>query len=305
MMLMLILQFILLGTIISVYTKNELTAIIMPFHRRQIKKLMFNFGTWNIFEPSTKLSPSRPELILFASGVDVNNFNQTISEFFNENLHLKEHFSTISVQFGNLTVKKDGYWRGTKLMFEAVLNNKLVFKAPKISHIFYMEPDCVPIRKHWIDALINEIENEADDLIWMKGSKFVGNPHLLTVGNEALKQHLNGNSIYNVGSDDFRKFYYKYIKPNYVELAPYDLRIFEILLQDDGKLYKEFGHHFIPTKFVQNTAGKFLHWDDYIKEEPTVYLIHLSNNWRDYLLFYNENVKPSQQVDVDKIFAIK
>lgn len=303
MILILILQYLLLTTV--VYTKNELTAIIMPFHRRQIKKLMFNFETWNVFEPSTKLSPTRPELILFASGEDVNNFDQSISEYFTKNLHLKEHFSSISVQFGNLTVKKDGYWRGTKLMFEAVLNKKLVFNAPKVSHIFYMEPDCVPIRKHWIDALINEIEMEPDDLIWMKGSKFVGNPHLLTVGNEALKQHLNGNSIYNIGSDDFRNFYYKHIKPNYIELAPYDLRIFEILLQEDGKLYKESGHHFIPTKFVQNTAGKFIAWHKYIQEEPTVYLIHLSNNWRDYLLFYNEIVSPNLKVDADKIFAIK
>lgn len=289
----------------EVYTKNELTAIIMPFHRRQIKKLMFNFGTWNIFEPSTRTLPTRPELIIFVSGVDRNNFNQTISEYFEQNSHLKEHFSTISVQFGNLTVKKDGYWRGTKLMFETVLNKKLVFTSPKVSHIFYMEPDCLPIRKHWIDALVHETEKEPEDSIWMKGSKYVGNAHLLEVGSEALRQHLNGNSIYNIGSDEFRSFYYKYIKPNYVELAPYDLRIFEVLLQDEGKLFKEFGHHFIPTKFVQNTAGKFLFWHKYIQEEKEVYLVHLSNNWRDYLMFYNDNVKEDQKVDVNEIFKIK
>lgn len=302
---MILFIFIYLFITCAVNAKNELTAIIMPFHRRQIKKLMFNFGTWNIFEPSTKSLPAKPELILFASGVDVNNFNQIIGDYFAENLHLKEHFSSISVQFGNLTVKKDGYWRGTKLMFEAVLTKKLVFSSPIVSHIFYMEPDCVPIRKNWIDALVKEIKNEPEDLIWMKGSKYVGNPHLLEVGSEALRQHLNGNSIYNIGSDEFRDFYFKHIKPNYVELAPYDLRIFEILLQDDGKLLKEFGHHFITTKFVQNTSGKFLFWHKYIQEEPNVYLVHLSNNWRDYLLFYNDNVKKDQKVDVDKIFAIK
>ena len=301
---MIFLQFILF--LLSVSTKNELTAIIMPFHRRQIKKLMFNFGTWNIFEPSTKSLPTRPELILFVSGLDENNFNQTITEYFITNSHLKEHFSSISVQFGNLTIKKDGYWRGTKLMFEAVLTKKLVFNASKPSHIFYMEPDCVPIRKHWIDALVKDIEKEPDDLIWMKGSKYVGNPHLLEVGSEALRQHLNGNSIYNIGSDEFRAFYINHIKPNYIELAPYDLRIYEILLQDDGKLFKQFGHHFIATKFVQNTAGKFLFWDKYLLEEPEVFLVHLSNNWRNYLLFYNDNVKEhDQKVDVDKIFSIK
>ena len=286
---------------------SQLTAIIIPFHRRQIDKLLFNFGTWNVFIPSKDQTKPRPELILFASGRDVNNFNQTFSDFFDKNSNLKSHFSSISVQFGNLTVKKDGYWRGTKLMFEAVLTRKLVFSSASatVSHIFYMEPDCVPIRNYWIDALRNEIQREPDGLIWMKGSKYVGNPHLLKVGNEALRQHLNGNSIYNIGSDDFRDFYFKQIKPNYTELAPYDLRIFEILLMDNGKLYKQFGHHFIPTKVVQNTSGKFLHWKKYLEEEPDNYLVHLSNNWREYLRFYNQNVEKDKQVDIDNLFTIK
>lgn len=300
---MLLVVFIILATLAC--AENELSAIIMPFHRRQIKKLMFNFETWNVFVPSKNPKLIRPELILFASGKDEDNFRILIPEFFDKNPNLKQYFSTISVQFGNLTVMKDGYWRGTKLMFEAVLYKNLQFASPKVSHIFYMEPDCVPIRNYWLDALQEETRKEAEGLIWMKGSKYVGNPHLLEVGSEALRQHLNGNSIYNIGSEGFSKFYHKHVKANYKEIAPYDLRIFEILLMDDGKLQKEYGNHFIPTKVVQNTAGKFLMWNKYLQAEPDTYLVHLSNNWNEYIRYYNENVGKADQVNPKEIFAVQ
>lgn len=291
-----------------VFAENELSAVIMPFHRRQFKKLMFNFGTWNIFAPAKNTNSIRPELILFVSGKDEDNFGQVIPEFFDKNPNLKQYFSSISIQFGNLTVLKDGYCRGTRLMFEAVLYKKLQFASEKVSHIFYMEPDCLPIRNYWLDAVQDEIRKESEGLIWMKGSKYQGNLKLLENASEALRQHLNGNSIYNIGSDEFREFYSNYIKPSYnykKDISPYDLKIFEVLLMEDGKLQNKFGHHFITTKVVQNTCGKYLQWEKYLKKEAETYLVHLTNNWEEYLRFYNNNVKEEDRVNPREIFAIK
>lgn len=298
----------------------ELSAIIMPFHRRQLKKLLFNFETWKTFIPSHLDSKAaKPELIIFNSGIDrEDGLKEEILSFFEapENVNLKQQFSKISVQFANLIASKDSYYRGTRKMFEIVLisgstatvitdkSPRIKFQNEQVSHIFYMEPDCVPIQSYWIDAIQSEIA-EKGSVSWMMGSKYHGNPHLLQVGSEALRIHLNGNSIYNIGSEDFRNFYFKNVMPTYDGKAPYDLKIFEALLLDDKKLQKKYGKHFIETSVIKNTAGMFQNWRKYFKENPGTFLHHLCDNWKEYLRYYNTKVSENKQLDINEQFKLQ
>lgn len=300
----------------------ELTAIIMPFHRKQLKKLLFNFETWNTFVPSRLDSNYvQPELIIFASGKDRNDgLKEEILDYFElpKNRNLKQYFSTISVQFANLIANKDSYYRGTRTMFEIalssgstglkpLLNDKsplLVFKSEKISHVFYMEPDCVPIKDYWIDGVRSEIV-DYDGVFWMKGSKYHGNPHLLEVGSDALRIHLNGNSIYNIGSEEFARFYFENVVPVYDGKTPYDLKIFEVLLMDDGKLMKDYGKYFVEAKFVQNTAGMFQNWRKYFSAHPSTFLNHLCDNWKEYIRYFNTKISSDRQLDINEQFKLQ
>ena len=306
--------FLLFSVAISAADYSELSAIIMPFHRRQLKKLLFNFETWKTFVPSRKDYPS-PELIIFASGKDLQDgLKEEILNYFQkqENEHLKEFFSSISVQFANLIANKNSYYRGTRKMLEIVLGSgkgdgkageSLKFPSSRvISHVFYMEPDCVPIRNYWMDAIHSEITNGAQTF-WMKGSKYHGNPQLLKDGSDALRAHLNGNSIYNIGSDEFRSFYFNKVVPQFIgQSSPYDLKIFEVLLMNEAALQKEHGHKFIEANFIKNTAGKHQNWPKYLNQNPATFLHHLCDNWKEYLRFYNTFVSENSQIDIEGQF---
>ena len=292
---------------------QHLGAIVMPFHRKQLNKLLFNLESWKTFLPSK--TAKMVELVIYNSGPADGEITKDVMKFFRENPMVANNFSNITVQFARLRNHKDSYFRGTRSMFESLLfweeplkikGRKSVsiikFINPQVKHVFYMEPDCLPIKSNWLDALHSEVRRHNGNF-WMLGSKFAGEIKWFGNHNEEFVNHLNGNSIYNVGSKEFRQFYRQEVIPNYpvTELVPYDLKIPQILYANKKALLHKFGSQFVSTRVIVNTGGSNL-WAS--SGSKLTFLQHICDNWDDYWHFYQNVLPPGNKELLEKLKSL-
>ena len=66
--------------------------------------------------------------------------------------------------------------------------------------LILLECDTLIIKNNWIDLINNQLKKF--DSFWILGSKAISYLDL----NEVFKDHLNGNSIYGIGDDNFKNF---------------------------------------------------------------------------------------------------
>lgn len=160
-------------------------------------------------------------------------------------------------------------------------------------YVFFMEPDCVPIRSDWLGQLMDRLE-KAD--AWIIGSIYRGRGTL----DRRFMRHLNGNAIYAVGDPAFQEFLVDLRQRLATLLAEdpryaYDLAL-EVLIaaascdatatDDERALWKYFqpiAHRFQATDFIQNIAARIdvqdpdpSLLDDVRAGSPGTYVIHNS-----------------------------
>lgn len=287
---------------------QELDAIVMPFHKKQLNNLLFNLESWNTFNPTR--TEKQVELVFFNSGPMDPNLEQEIMKFFQQNPSIANNFSNISVQFAQLIGFRDSYFRGTRTMFESLLfslddsisikKSTLKYRNPNVNYVFYMEPDCFPVQQNWLDALHEEIK-ALDGKFWMLGSKFTG--EIRWVGNKRddFIYHLNGNSVYNIGSKEFRQFYLEKVISSYKrnELVPYDLKISEVLYKNNRELFNKFGTMFVATRVIVNTGGSNI--QNFQKQNNQTFLQHICDNLKDYWRFYESILPANNQKLIEKM----
>lgn len=291
-------DFILFFCFFKLMKSRFLTAIVMPFHTSQIESLLFNLNTWKFFIPS-KLNNIKPSLVFLSSGYINSEYKAIITSFFKA--HGRLFFSNMIFYNADLTIEENKYLRGTQLMFETMLELKCFKNTQNISHIFYMEPDSLPIKHFWLDQLMLEVKTKNEDLIWMKGSKYRGNPMLLKERSKAFALHINGNSIYNIGSSKFREFYFNFVKPELKVVGKYDLKIFEVLLKNNSALLRKHGKHFFYTNFIQNIGGLYRPCS-FLPSENDTFIIHITNRWEEYINFFNSIVPFDKKINTEAIF---
>lgn len=264
----------------------DLDVIVMPFHKRQLKKLLFNLESWKTFPPTSKESKN-VELVIYNSGLVDVDLEKEIMNFFKDNPKISNYFTNISVQFALLRGIKDSYYRGTRAMFESLLlrGNTLKYSNPNVNYVFYMEPDCLPIKAHWLDVINDEIKATGGDF-WMIGSKYEGEIRWFGLKTDDFLNHLNGNSIYNIGSQEFQQFYRQEILPIYpkAELVPYDLKISQVLYANNSALLHKFGDKFKSTRVIVNTGGA----THLLSNIQNTFMQHISDNWDGYWRFYQK-----------------
>lgn len=273
-MLHLILLFQCILLIEKVMSTPTLTHVVMPFHSRQLKTVQENLQSWLIFPPCQ--SHLNVEFIFFVSGAR----NETLIEYLIKSFKSK-CFESARVEFANLEGTDDEYLRGSGLMFEKMLSKNIDYGKVMPSHVFYMEPDCKPIRSYWLDAIQLRIISP-NSHFWMKGSIFYG--HADVISNKMLcnRIHINGNAIYNVGDNDFRTFYFKhvrdFIEKNYPkEKRAYDIDIFKLLFWENGILAPHLIHLFQFSDFIQNHFHSKYSLKEILKNNPNTFLIHGGN----------------------------
>lgn len=141
----------------------------------------------------------------------------------------------------------------------------------------YMEPDCVPVRKYWLDAIVDAVR-PPNEYFWMKGSSFRGSvsaiyqdPPIYTL------LHINGNAIYNVGDGKLYSFYRQKVKPFLLRNGAseaYDSDIFKYLLWNKTNRAQDYLHLFPHTNLIQNMWHSNYSLSEIFSPQNNTVLVH-------------------------------
>lgn len=261
----------------------NLSHVIIPFHIKQYNSLVENIRKWSKYMPCLKkdfFNKKSPKLIFFVS------YKQESSvKYLHYNLsNLIPYFRCFSNRYNldivkyKLSYKEDNHVLGARLMFEYMLRkNNSLFK--QCTYVFYMEPDCRPIRSNWINALQYEIGSRD---FWIKGAIFRGKFENKINKYLPNKYHINGNAIYNIGDDNFGEFYFKILRP-YIErhidsITAYDTDFSEFFFDVKNYDYvKMIIHKFSFTETIQNLWHLNYSVAEVRKKFPRTFIIHGGN----------------------------
>lgn len=256
---------------INISLASHLSHVVIPFHKRQVDMLMKNIQSWSRYQPCE--GNFKVGLIFFVSGVPDESLRLKLKESVGTNC-----FDSINVEFAGLEGDQDHYLKGTRIMFEQMISKSLNFGEKKPSHVFYMEPDCLPIRPNWLHA-INKHVIPPNAPFWMKGSVYRG--HAESVSTRFLYNHvhINGNAIYNIESDEFKDFYSNLVSPlvrrKYNERnRAYDTDIFKLLFWNNARNTAQFFHKFQFSDFIQNHWHSEYSFKEIRHNSPDTFLVH-------------------------------
>ncbi|CAF0740818.1 unnamed protein product [Brachionus calyciflorus] len=258
----------------------NLSHVIIPFHIKQLKSLTENIKKWSVYRPCFEddyFNRKMPKLIFYVGYTN----DETIKNLYYKLGDLLPYFRCFSNRYSidivkfKFSKKRDKHIVGARLMFEHVLAKKhYLFKHA--SYVFYMEPDCRPIRSGWIDALQKEIGFNG---FWIKGAMFRGKFEMKINKYLPNKYHINGNAIYNIGDRKFEDFYFKKLRP-YIQrhndsITAYDTDFFEYLF--DLKNYdtvRMIVQNFAFTETIQNLWLTNYSVKEIRKKYPKTFLVH-------------------------------
>ena len=265
------LQSLLLLAFIGVSFCAHLSHVIMPFHKRQVDAVKDNLKLWSRYPPCRN-NNMQVGFIFFVSGMRNESLATELLMSFNSTC-----FKSILVDFAELSHKDDQYLKGSRLMFEMMLSKRIYFGPIKLSHIFYMEPDALPIRPYWLEN-INQQIIPPNSPFWVKGSIFRG--HMNVVLSKWIYNHIhiNGNAIYNLEDEKLGKFYFEilrpFIKKNFKKEGAYDTDFYKILLWDNARYTAELFHKFQFSDYIQNHWHSNYSLSEIYENSPNTFLVH-------------------------------
>jgi len=255
----------------------SLLKIVIPFHIKQLDRVLENINKWKIFKPCNEHLEHSIELIYFVgySHSDQNTLND-LNKKLASNIECFK--STRTVLFKYNSPDEDQHVKGARLMFEQMLKKQNVY-FQNTSFVFYMEPDVRPIKSNWLNALIGEIGNGN---FWMKGSCFRGDMNKFMKNDPYLPNymHINGNALYKIGSSDFNSFYFNVlrsyvIKKNGDSKNAYDTDFFEFFFDKENyETTRNVINNFHLSDFVQNLWQTTFKVNSIAEKYPGTYFVH-------------------------------
>lgn len=255
---------------------QELTHIVMPFHPRQLNAALENMRNWISFTPCQ--SQRNVSLIFYLAKSDTASASaELLNQFTTLPLEVKKCFAYVNVTHETELEVGDSYLSGSRVMFEKMVSGKMFYGPKRPSFVMYMEPDCVPVQKYWLDALIDAVK-PPNEYFWMKGSSFRGslgavhkNPPAYTL------LHINGNAVYNVGDGELYSFYRQKVRPfllKHKASEAYDTNFFKYLLWNPENRPSDYLHLFAYTNVIQNMWHSAYTPDEIFDSRNTTYLVH-------------------------------
>lgn len=273
------------------YHGQRLTHVIIPFHTSHVSRVEANLKTWMENVPCSRdarhpAQPNAPFHLVLYSSADSRK-RQYISELETRLQYAVGNltqetlgcFQSIEIQHANLSGPSDTYYRGTRLMIEKLILGKVRLQyAP--AYVYYMEPDCVPIRANWLNALDLSVRWPTS-VFWMKGSIYRGsNKGVYASRHPPLYFHINGNAIYNLGDRHFKAFYVKHYRPFINSVSKtrersFDTDFYRFLHDIDNIVVtKTIIHKFVYTELVQNYWRSSYSLAKLRNEAVNTYLVH-------------------------------
>ena len=274
-----------------VVESKKLTHLVMPFVDSQLLVVRQSLQTWTsqYYPCNSSNYKAEVQLILFASFHNLVNpdkesasiITSLLSKILSER-QIKDCFKSWTLAFARISAADNSHHTGSRLMFEQFVS-KNISHSPPMDYVLFMEPDCVPIRNNWLEAVQSNVENDPDNF-WMKGSAFRGQ-------RSAVKQplhlvnlfHMNGNAIYSLGDDEFRNFYFQKVRPFTIEkcksskdkfCSVFDTDIFRYLLHNNMEYGAQYIHHFAFTDLIQNKWHTNYSTHGLLAKSPNTVLVH-------------------------------
>jgi hypothetical protein len=253
---------------------NHLTHVIMPFHPKQLNDVLANIRLWSRFRPCDDSMKNMTFLFFSSSSKNLSLENALLNSIkMDQNSMMC--FKSVHVSFANLPESKNDHLLGSRLMFEQMLSKHIFYGETEPHHVFYMEPDCVPVRPNWLNVV--EASTAHQDF-WMKGSIFRGDSKTFSSDLIYNHIHINGNAIYNVKDQEFKEFYFgivrKLITSRLGEEGGYDADIFKVLLWKNAKFTSCYFHKFIFSDFVINMWHTPFSISQILADNKNVVLMH-------------------------------
>ena len=244
-----------------------LSAVMIPFIERDIEPLLNRMNTWGVsdFAPYSEASfPPHVDLCFCFNGTKNSEIEKRFIDAFQKNA-LHKFFRRLEFNYSNLTGLDDqytrnfsgnhgaaGYMSGPNNQFFDIINKF----SRNMAHIMLMEADVAPIRANWL-AKIEELTSGPEEF-WICGSHYRG------LGDVKAFWHVNGNALYNVGSEKFRDFFDNTFLPYFRERvvrAPslaYDIVLYDLFAKlfggaggpKDAFLWGEIAHRVRFSDFI-------------------------------------------------------
>jgi hypothetical protein len=288
----------------------RLTHLIIPFHMSHLGKLEQMVRTWNSFLPcANSQTMAANYTLMFYSSTDMKKRDR-IAEIESRlgtlmaslSPDVLRCFSGWHLQHANLSANSDTYYRGTRLMLEKIILNKVSLypnsnspnntnnpnnssgtinnETLSAGYGFYMEPDCLPLRSYWLTALDLQCQWPQQPF-WLKGSIYRGsNKGVYATRHPPQFYHINGNALVNLGDRALRSFYVKHYKPWAQQSAAVRERSFDtdfwrfLHSLDNVHVVKQHYHKFAYTDVVQNWWRSSYSVQRLRDEHPGTYLVH-------------------------------
>jgi hypothetical protein len=256
---------------------RPLGAVVVPAVASSKAQILANLSFWARPEATPMLWARnyKPDLVFsFNNGETADALEPAISKAFTTH-NLSRYFDTLRFERLELRGEADLYQSDyTKPVgaqgHKAGPNNQFFETMRRLRgtgrYVFYMEPDCVPIRPDWLGQLLDRLEH-AD--AWIIGSVYRGRGTL----ERRFMRHLNGNAVYAVGDPAFQDFLVD-LEGRFAALLSedsryaYDLAL-EILFtgancdakatEDERALWRYFqpiAHRFHATDYIQNISAR-------------------------------------------------
>lgn len=271
---------------------KTLTHLVMPFVDTQILIVRQSLQTWTsqYYPCNSSNYEAQVQLILYASFQNLANPNvesaSIITSLLSKTLNssqFKYCFKSWTIAFAKISTLDNSHHTGSRLMFEKMLSKNISHSAP-MDYVLYMEPDCVPIRHNWLEAVQRNVKEDPNSF-WMKGSVFRGQRAIVNKQPLHLINyfHLNGNAIYSVGDNEFRNFYFQKVRPFTIEkckspkdkyCSVFDTDIFRYLLHNNMEYGAQYIHHFAFTDLIQNKWHTNYSTHGLLAKSPNTFLVH-------------------------------
>lgn len=255
-------------------------VVVIPF-ANDLDKLEENINRWKTVAPSAskfKVSPFVDLLFYFHRDLATSSQRSRVEQLIQKVSELNA-FKSIKTHSAYLGKWDDRYPLGPSNMFFKLMLETPLIEDAGYSFMFWMEPDCFPIKSGWLDILYNLATTSGP--FWVLGSarrdEFVEDKQY-----RYAYDHINGNALYRLDDPIFRS-YLDAVHEDFSQNFKKYLRSFDVAIALYKKSlkpftrYSELHHHFVYTDLIQNVYRSKTNVTELITSHPETYIVHGRN----------------------------
>lgn len=272
----------------SYNTFREPLIMVIPFTSTHIERVLHLLSSFEMFPPCEPQGPARhlPTVLFYYHA----SLETHLGKYIQQNITAAWQALPISVRDcfckdirwkgANLKGVRDlysswdseAYSAGTNNMFYGIMRDDSL--ARKYRYMFYCEPDVSPIRRRWLDKVLELSQLSDEHKVWMIGSVYQGldSGAVLSWALQYTRtawKHLNGNALYRLGDTSFLHFLDQ-VERRYYPMS-FDISIYRYfhLLKNPNLTHK-----FVRTNVILNIGNSPVTCSYIQKRYSNAHLVH-------------------------------